>query len=118
MKILWLSNISIMNWGANKSGTWIFSMYEQLKGCLDVSIIGNVTLGEKAKNVGKVSTDDFEEYYIPTTWINKDGQPQSKAIQAVDNIIKATCPDILHIWGIELCWADICQRLSTPPPIS
>lgn len=115
MKILWFSNISLTNWAANKSGTWIYCMYEHLESHQDVNVICNITLGKKDKKLTQVSKNGLTEYFIPASWLNKNGTAKSEAVLAVDEIIKSQEPDIIHIWGLELCWAGICQQLPTPP---
>ncbi len=116
MRILWLSNISILSWQNNKSGTWIYSMFETLQNYPMVRIIGNVTLGG-GKTVKRVESKGFQEYYLPSKWIEENGYPKKTAIEEVRKIIDSLTPDIIHIWGLELCWGIICSQFDVSSPI-
>lgn len=103
MNILWFSNISIVNWKNNKSGTWIYSMYKQLCFHPEVCVLGNITLGNN-KDLKVKKQGEFVEYYVPTKWFGRDGQPKNDLVMFIAELISKIKPDLIHIWGLEINW--------------
>lgn len=110
MKILWMSNVSLLKKEINSTGTWIHSMYEHLKAVEGVVISCNITLS----NVLEITkTDDgiLTQYEIPRKGINKDGLPKPYITESIINIVKNENPDLIHVWGIELFWGIVANNV-------
>lgn len=102
-RIFWLSNVDLTDSTLNKSGTWIHSMFRSLKQSVDVQICANVTFTPLdifySKEEGCVT-----HYYVPNNETKTNGFPTAKAIEYVVNAIIKENPDLVHVWGMELCW--------------
>ena len=108
MKILWISNVSLLTKKINSTGTWIHSMYEQLKTINDVVVSCNITLGNTRKIV-QTKDGIFTQYEIPRHDIYKNGLPKSNIYESIVRVIISEDPDLIHVWGIELFWGLVAQ---------
>ena len=103
MRVLWLSNIDLCIANPSASGTWIFSMFKALTGYSDIIVSANITFTQK-KEAFVMSVDNRNYYYLPYSYLNKDGTPQNKAIDYITEVIYTENPDLIHIWGTEKGW--------------
>ncbi len=103
MKVLWMSNVSLLTRKIDKTGTWIHSMYDHLRGSNEVTVCCNITLGN-GSSINKKTEDRLTQYEIPIKWIKKNGLPAPDVEKSIIRIIKEEQPDIIHVWGVELFW--------------
>lgn len=113
LKVLWLSNVDLLDEKPNKSGTWIHSMFKMLKKNKDgIEVCANITFTSQKKYLKK-KVENVSHYYVPEKKTKSDGYPSQEIIDYVVAAIKNENPTILHIWGMETCWGLITrdQRL-------
>lgn len=103
MKVLWISNCSIVNTNCKGSGSWLFGMKDII--CKHVELY-NLTEGV-VKSVEYHEDDDVKEYIIPISKLNKNGIPSNETIISIQTVINKVSPDIIHIWGLEKYWAKL-----------
>lgn len=113
MRVLWFSNVSLHNKNVNSSGTWIHSMYKSLKQSREVDIVANITIGN-CKTIISIEDDGLIEYFVPRKKIVNNEHPSNTITEQIISTVKSINPDIIHVWGLELCWSIIVQdnRLS------
>ena len=109
MKVLWFSNVSLIDDDTNKTGTWIHSMYKGLSTYKDVDIIANISFSKSSLKLSQEGS--FTELLIPISYgIQKIEDIPTSIINKIIDFVDNLSPDIIHIWGIEAIWALICQK--------
>ena len=106
MKVLWLSNCSLVDMENKGTGSWLFSMSKAL--CSRGIELYNITQTYDRELVEKQG-DNIKEWRLPKTKL-KNGLPPQKHINIILNIIDEIKPDIIHIWGVEFYWGLLTAR--------
>lgn len=102
-RIIWLSNVDLLEKNPNHSGTWIHSMFHAMKHSSEVDICSNITFTPYSYFYTK-EEDGVVHYYVPRKETTSNGYPTKATIEYVVEAILEMKPDIIHIWGMELCW--------------
>lgn len=110
LRVLWLSNVDLRNTNPNSSGTWITSMYSSLMQFTKISVCANISLGS-VKAVEKHLVEGANHFLIPRSYIKRDGTPSKVMYTIIREIINEENPDIIHVWGTEMCWGSIITEL-------
>src|SRR5690554_6091597 len=108
MKILWLSNAHITNKKPKASGTWMYSMANELLNDENIKLY-NITQGR----VKQTLRDDYLElnqWIVPISKLNRHGLPKKQIVKDIQNIVSTINPDIIHIWGTEVYWGLLATR--------
>ncbi len=106
MKVLWLSNCSLVDIENKGTGSWLFSMSKAL--CSRGIELYNITQTSNSKLIEKQG-NNIKEWLLPKTKLINGLPPQSH-INLILNIVKEINPDIIHIWGVELYWGLLSAR--------
>lgn len=109
MKVLWFSNISLIEDSISRSGTWVYSMFKGLKTSNDVNIVANISFSN-SKNSIISKSNDFKELLVPISYGQSINDISGKIINEIVDFVESLSPDIIHIWGVESVWAAICQK--------
>lgn len=99
MKVLWFSNIKLIEGQMNGSGTWISGMNDLLSQYYPEVHIANVTVAD----VGQVMEElvnGRRQWVLPKSTTSED-------IEIFTEIIQSYAPDLIQIWGTEFFWATI-----------
>lgn len=99
MKILWLSNCKLTTELSSNSGTWLQTMAQSL---IDAGVkLYNITQGN-TKTIEIIEEKNIKQWILP---IIKLKDVNSQELQnTIKAIVRSIQPDIIHIWGMELCW--------------
>lgn len=103
MKILWFSNCAIANSQCNGSGSWLFAMKDILSKQVELFNITDANV----KNIEYRESKEVKEYLIPKVELSKNGIPSIRVINSIRQIVERISPDVIHIWGLEKCWAKL-----------
>lgn len=109
MKVLWFSNISLVEDTINRSGTWVYSMFKGLKASNDVNIVGNISFSNSRNSIISES-GNLKELLVPISYGQGIDDISVITINKIVDFVESLSPDIIHIWGIESIWAAICQK--------
>ena len=78
-------------------------MNNALRSYTDVEVCANITY--TAQGIPHMKTDGVRnDYYIPNSYLKRNGTPKEEAINYVSEIIQRERPDLIHIWGTEKGW--------------
>lgn len=100
MKILWFSNCRLSNNSTKASGTWLYTMADNLH---DKVNLVNIT-EDRVKDVIREKYKNVEQYVIPFYPTLNNGLPKKKNISIIVDIVNKIQPDIIHVWGMEKYW--------------
>lgn len=99
MKILWLSNCRLTTELSSNSGTWLQTMAQSL---IESGIeLFNITQGA-TKKIEIIEENKIKQWILPAIRVNDINSQELQEI--IKNIVHSIQPDIIHIWGMELCW--------------
>ena len=100
MKILWISNVNVLDECISSTGTWVIAMYETLQNtCSGLEII-NMFPASSIKKPIKIIKGDVIQYKIPIIEQNSE-----QTVEKVIEIIKELDVDLIQVWGTENGWA-------------
>ena len=99
MKVLWLSNCKLTTGLSSDSGTWLQTMAQSLVSS-GIELF-NITQGY-TKSIEIIEEDNIKQWIFPRITL-KDTESQ-KLQEKIKSIVQSIQPDIIHIWGMELCW--------------
>lgn len=102
-RVLWLSNVDLLDKNPNKTGTWIHSMFHALRNSSEIDICANITFTSHSY-FHKKEENGVIHFYVPRKESNSKDYPTKAAINYVVSAILESQPDLLHIWGLELYW--------------
>jgi glycosyltransferase involved in cell wall biosynthesis len=108
LKVLWFSNVAFTELNSNTTGSWIHSMSELLMMTEEVELF-NITQG-KVNQVIRKDCKSISQWFIPTVKLRKNGLPNYKNIDKIQQIVQNINPDIIHIWGTENYWGLLSSR--------
>lgn len=108
MKILWFSNRGIIDSNISGSGSWLYSMSQNLTYIQDVEIV-NITEATNIHRITEAKSGNIHEWTLPKTKLN-DGLPSQKIIDDIVKIVDSCQPDLIHIWGVENYWGLLFSR--------
>jgi Glycosyltransferase len=107
MRILWLSNASILNNGISQSGSWLVSMASALQKynieLFNITEIAGVSRTKIRKETNIV------EYVIPCFKLH-NGLPSRRNALYIESLVNNIGPDIIHVWGTEKYWGLLKSR--------
>lgn len=102
IKVLWLSGTQLNSSSNFFYETWLSSMAKLLVESGKVELY-NVIQG-KVKTTVELTDSNIQEWVLPISKVNPNGEPSSFLIKEVERIMDYVRPDIVHIWGMEKNW--------------
>lgn len=99
MRVLWFSNIRLIESQMSGSGTWISGMNDLLSQHYPEVHIANVTVSDVRK-VTEELVKGRKQWILPKNTTSDD-------IEIFAEIIQSYAPDLIQIWGTEFFWATI-----------
>lgn len=102
MKVLWFSNKELLTKIVNSSGTWLYTMANNLSAQSEIEIV-NITEANTHEIQTKTASR-IVEYVLPKFKLGKDGLPSKSNIEKIKAIVEKEHPDIIHVWGVEKYW--------------
>lgn len=108
MKVLWFSNRGILNSNISGSGSWLYSMSQNLVKYHDVEM-ANITDSPSVKTIKEESVGRITEWTLPKERL-ANGLPSKRLIKEIEQIVHNYKPDIIHVWGVENYWGLLFSR--------
>lgn len=85
------------------SGSWLYTMSSLL---VERNIkLYNIVCSSSIKNIIPSCSNGIVEWIVPDNGKRREGLPSSNTIQSIQKLVAEIQPDILHIWGMEGCYA-------------
>ncbi|MGV2435760.1 MAG UNVERIFIED_CONTAM: hypothetical protein LVT10_13540 [Anaerolineae bacterium] len=109
MRVLWLTNASILQGDTDRTGSWLSPLAKALK-TSGIEIAG-IRQGRVSRVVREEKHGIVEWTVPPVRTIHRiRRQIPQQVVIAVQQIIDDFRPDVLHIWGTEGAWGLLTAR--------
>lgn len=105
MKVLWLCGARFSAEKTKGTGSWLQPLAERLN-AMDGMEICNATFSS-VKSVVHEDYNGISQWLMPTPKYIYDLVAPQYVCDNVKKIVEEETPDIVHIWGTEVCWASV-----------
>lgn len=118
MRILWMSPV-ILSKNNNSTGSWLYSIHKLLVESKEVCIV-NITI-DWSRRTGGIkhihTADGIEEYVLPNyIHLKRNKVPLPFYRKKIEDIIRESNADIIHIWGTETYFSKLVATLKLNIP--
>lgn len=116
LKVLWLSNRTLLNPDSVGTGSWLSPLAKHLADTGGICLC-NVTQGDAAKPIQKTA-GQIQEWIIPymRQRQGRDVRLSEEFVKEIIAVVDDFCPDLIHVWGTENAWGLLTARKMVKQP--
>lgn len=109
MKLIWLSNVDVLEENKSTSGTWVSSLANAIcKTHPEITII-NYSFSER-KDYKKYNNSNLEQRFV-----RKDIYNNPSELEGLLSLFERENPSLFHVWGTESPWFSIVEKKVNSP---
>lgn len=112
MKVIWLSNVDVLEENKSTSGTWVSSLANAL--CKAHS---EITLINYSFSVNKETGKKSNNYNLEQRFVRRSICNNNSEIADLLSSFETENPDLFHVWGTESPWLGIINKKVSVPVI-